>query len=122
MGDPILRSWSTDEFFAWQENQPDRYELVDGRPLKMMAGAKNVHDDIVVNLIAELREQLRGSGCRPCTGEEGQWVEQRIRGLDAKIEMAKLGVVLSMDAIYEGVEFPTVPRALSCDRESGAAT
>lgn len=27
-----------------------------------------MHDDIVVNLIGELREQLRGSGCRPFTG------------------------------------------------------
>lgn len=64
--------WATrflDEFFAWQETQPDRYELVEGRPLKMVAGAKNVHDDIVVNLIGELRDLLRSSGCRPFTGD-----------------------------------------------------
>jgi hypothetical protein len=41
---------------------------VNGFPVRMMAGARNVHDDIVVNLIGELREQLRGSGCRPFTG------------------------------------------------------
>jgi Uma2 family endonuclease len=35
----------------------------------MMAGAKNVHDDIVVNVLAELRNQLRGTGCRPFTGD-----------------------------------------------------
>ena len=36
----------------------------------MMAGAKNVHDDIVVNVLAELRNQLRGGGgCRPFTGD-----------------------------------------------------
>jgi len=46
--------------FAWQERQPERYELVDGFPIRMMAGAKNVHDDIVVNVLAELRNQLRG--------------------------------------------------------------
>jgi Uma2 family endonuclease len=60
---------TVDEFFAWQEGQAERYELVDGQPLRMMAGAKNVHDDIVVNLIGELREQFRGSGCRPFTGD-----------------------------------------------------
>jgi len=60
---------TVDEFFAWQESQPERYELVDGQPLRMMAGAKNVHDDIVVNPVGELREQVRGSGCRLFTGD-----------------------------------------------------
>jgi len=69
MAEPLERAWTVDEFFAWQERQPDRYELVNGRPLRMMAGAKNVHDDIVVNILAELRNQLRGSPCRPFTGD-----------------------------------------------------
>jgi Uma2 family endonuclease len=69
MSEPAPRRWTVDEFFSWQEKQPERYELVDGFPVRMMAGARNVHDDIVVNLIAELREQLRGSGCRPFTGD-----------------------------------------------------
>ena len=63
------RQWTIEEFFAWQEKQPERYELVDGFPVRMMAGAKNVHDDIVVNVLAELRNQLRGTGCRPFTGD-----------------------------------------------------
>ena len=69
MAKPFERQWTLDEFFAWQEGQPDRYELVNGFPLKMMAGAKNVHDIIVVNILAELRALLRGSGCRPFTGD-----------------------------------------------------
>ena len=69
MAEPVERPWTVDEFFAWQERQSDRYELVNGRPLRMMAGAKNVHDDIVVNILAELRAQLRGFGCRPFTGD-----------------------------------------------------
>jgi len=60
---------TVEEFFAWQERQPERYELVDGFPARMMAGAKNVHDDIVVNVLAELRSQLRGGGCRPFTSD-----------------------------------------------------
>ncbi|MGU3536916.1 Uma2 family endonuclease [Methylobacterium sp. A54F] len=55
-------------FFAWQERQADRYELVGGVPVRLMAGARNVHDDIVVNLVAALHVRLRGSGCRPFTG------------------------------------------------------
>jgi Uma2 family endonuclease len=69
MAEPKERPWTLDEFFAWQERQTERYELVNGRPLKMMAGAKNVHDDIVVNIMLEIGPKLRGSGCRPFTGD-----------------------------------------------------
>ncbi len=51
MAEPLEPPWTLDEFFAWRQGQPDRYELVGGRPLRMMAGAKNVHDDIVVNVL-----------------------------------------------------------------------
>ena len=60
---------SPDAFFAWQEAQAERYELVGGVPVRMMAGARNVHDDIVVNILAWLRTALRGSGYRPFTGD-----------------------------------------------------
>ena len=69
MTEAAPRRWTVEEFFAWQERQPERYELVDGFPARMMAGAKNVHDDIVVNVLAELRSQLRGGGCRPFTSD-----------------------------------------------------
>lgn len=35
----------------------------------MMAGAKNSHDDIAVNIIVALGTRLRGRGCRPFTGD-----------------------------------------------------
>lgn len=69
MTDAAPRRWTVEEFFVWQEGQPERYELVDGFPMRMMAGAKNVHADIVVNVLAELRNQLRGGGCRPFTSD-----------------------------------------------------
>jgi Uma2 family endonuclease len=69
MTEPAPRGWTVDEFFAWQDKQAERYELVDGFPVRMMAGAKNVHDDIVVNVLTDLRNQLRGSDCRPFTGD-----------------------------------------------------
>ena len=69
MPEPLERPWTLDEFFAWQERQPERYELVNGHPLRMMAGAKNVHDDIVVNILIDLGPKLRGSPCRPFTGD-----------------------------------------------------
>lgn len=69
MAQSAAKPWTVEEFFAWQERQADRYELVGGFPLRMMAGTKNVHDDIVVNLLVMLGNQLRGSGCRPFTGD-----------------------------------------------------
>lgn len=56
-----------EEFFRWQEEQDERYELVDGYPVKMMTGASNVHDAIVVNVITQLASQLRGAPCRVAT-------------------------------------------------------
>lgn len=69
MAEAAPRSWTVAEFFAWQESQAERYEFVAGQPLAMTAGAGNVHDDIVVNCLAELRTQLRAGPCRPFTGD-----------------------------------------------------
>ena len=69
MAEPASRPWTVDSFFAWQERQSERYELVSGLPSKMMAGARNVHDDIVVNCLVSLGNQLRGGPCRPFTGD-----------------------------------------------------
>ena len=69
MSQVAVRRWTVDEFFAWQERQDERHELVGGVPVRMMAGAKAVHDRIVVNLIATLQPALRGGPCRPFTGD-----------------------------------------------------
>jgi Uma2 family endonuclease len=90
MSEPAPPRWTVEEFFSWQEKQAERYELVDGFPVRMMAGARNVHDDMVVNLIGELREQLRGSGCRPFTGDGS--IETRpgqIRRSDAGVDCGR---------------------------------
>jgi len=199
MAEPATRKMNVDEFFAWQERQTERYELVDGLPLRMMAGAKNIHDDIVVNLVGELREQVRGSGCRPFTGDgsvetrpgrirrpdvgvdcgardpngtkaalprlvievlspstrdfdtirkleeykeidgleyimlvepneptlfawsrddERKWIEKRVRGLDAEVDLPAIGVTLTMASVYEEIEFPARPRLVSTDEEN----
>jgi Uma2 family endonuclease len=69
MTEAALPLWTIEAFFTWQDEQPDRYELVDGLPSRTIAGTTNAHDDIVVNVLAELRNQLRGGGCRPFTGD-----------------------------------------------------
>lgn len=56
--------WTLAEFFAWREEQEERYELVGGFPLKMQAGATQRHDAIIVNIVADLGSKLRGTPCR----------------------------------------------------------
>jgi len=198
MAEPLERAWTVDEFFAWQERQTERYELVRGRPLRMMAGAKNVHDNIVMNIVMALGPQVRAKGCWPFGGDgavetfPGQirrpdfgvdcgerdqeaykaaaprlvaevlspttrdfdsvgklfeykfiasldyilyvepnqpdirvwsrgadraWVESRIEGLEATVELAALNVALPLAAVYDGVEFPREPsKRLSIER------
>jgi Uma2 family endonuclease len=61
-----------DDFFAWQAHQDRLHELVDGLPvlpLKMMTGASQAHDRVVVNIIAALHRQLRGTPSRPTTDD-----------------------------------------------------
>jgi len=90
MSDPALQPWTVEQFFDWQARQPDRYELVGGFPVRMMAGARNVHDDIVVNLLAELRTRLRGSGCRPFTGDSSiETIPGQIRRPDAGVDCGR---------------------------------
>ena len=51
--------WTEAEFFTWQARQPDRYELVNGFPLRMMSGARRAHDRIVRNVITALHRRLQ---------------------------------------------------------------
>jgi len=60
----VLKPWTIDQFFEWQSRQPDRYELVNGFPVRMQADARNIHNDIVINILGELRPDA-GADCGP---------------------------------------------------------
>jgi len=85
-----LRRWTVEEFFAWQKRQEERYELVDGFPVQMMVGVRNVHNVIVVNVVASLHSQLRGKDCRPFTGESSiESFSGQIRRPDTGVDCGK---------------------------------
>jgi Uma2 family endonuclease len=87
MSDLVLKPWTVDEFFAWQSRQTERYELVGGVPVRMMAGARNVHNDIVINILGELRARLRGSDCHPFNGDGSiETISGQIRRPDAGVD------------------------------------
>ena len=81
------KPWTIDEFFAWQEEQEERYELVGGFPLKMQADATRRHDAIVLNVLAELRDRLRGKPCQPFTADGSvETLPGQIRRPDAGVD------------------------------------
>lgn len=91
MTDAARNLMTVEEFFLWCRDQEARFELVDGVPvpLRAMSGASMAHDAICVNIIASLRTQLRGTGCRPTTPDAGlRTAIRRVRRPDVTIECA----------------------------------
>jgi len=82
---------TVEQFLEWNLRQDERYELVDGIPvpLRGMTGTTAEHDTISVNLIAELRQQLRGTNCRPRTADTAVRTSiKRVRRPDTIVECA----------------------------------
>ncbi|MEK0082782.1 Uma2 family endonuclease [Benzoatithermus flavus] len=67
------------EWRAWEEKQPERWELVGDEPT-LMAGGTPRHNDITINIVTAFRRMLRGSPCRAYTSDvktihpSGRWV------------------------------------------------
>ena len=53
-----------DDYLAWAEKQPERWEFVGGEVVAM-TGARRVHNVVALNLAAALRQALRGTPCMP---------------------------------------------------------
>jgi Uma2 family endonuclease len=94
MADAAPHLMTPEEFFRWQLDRDELYELVEGVPvkmLKMMTGTSHQHDRVVVNVIASLHTQLRGSRCRPTTDDVAVRTKIRsVRRPDVTVECAPL--------------------------------
>lgn len=66
--------WTEAEFFAWGERQEERYEFVDGYPVRlhigpsMMSGTSMAHERIAVNVTTAFNVQLPDGPCEPFSG------------------------------------------------------
>ena len=71
MGEVQTRKMDVEEFYRWQLDQDERFELIDGipAPLRGMTGASNFHDAILTNVIALLWNALRGKACRVASAD-----------------------------------------------------
>lgn len=94
MADAARLTMTPEDFFVWQRDQDELYELVDGHPVprhRMMTGASRQHDRATVNIIGTLYAQLRGKPCRPTTADIS--IRTSIRGQrwpDVMVECAPL--------------------------------
>jgi len=131
MAEPQFQRMTSDAFFAWQEKQERLYELVDGLPvlpLKMMTGASQRHDRVVVNIILSLGNQLRRGRCRPTTSNLAVMIPAgNIRRPDVTVECGEAGdrdmvvreprvvvevlspSTVSFDRFKKVVEYQTIP-------------
>jgi Uma2 family endonuclease len=56
------------EYLAWEETQPLRYEYLNGEVIAMTGGTIP-HNQVAVNLAALLKNHLRGQGCKVLTSD-----------------------------------------------------
>jgi Uma2 family endonuclease len=57
------RKFTPDEFLAWELEQIERHDFVDGE-VYAMSGAGEAHVTVTGNVWAALRDRVRSSGCR----------------------------------------------------------
>jgi len=64
MANPALEPrFSPEEYLAWEAEQPEKHEYVDGEVFAM-AGAAEGHITVCLNVAMALRQHLKGSPCR----------------------------------------------------------
>ena len=115
MAETAQKLMTVEEFFVWQQDQDERYELVDGVPIiladpvTLMTGASSQHDRITSNILIALGNQLDGSPCWPATADLA--VRTKIRSL------RRADVVVTCDEprldVYEAQEPRMVVEVLS---------
>lgn len=60
---PQSQLMTPQEYLEWEEQQPIKYEYIDGEILAMTGGTIP-HNDIALNLASALKNHLRGKGCK----------------------------------------------------------
>ncbi len=75
---------SLDAFLAWEREQPERHEYVDG-VIRMMTGGSLDHSTIASNLWAVLRDKLRDGACRSFRGDAKVLANNEIRYPDLSV-------------------------------------
>lgn len=62
------KTWTSEEYLAWERLQPEKHEFHGGEVFDM-AGATIEHNEIVANVLGELRTRLRQARCKVCASD-----------------------------------------------------
>ncbi len=79
---------TVEEFLAWEERQPSRYEFVHGR-IQATVGGSTSHSSVKSNLITALVSRLRGKPCRAYDSDAKLRIGDEIRYPDAMISCTR---------------------------------
>ena len=60
---PQIQPMTPQEYLEWEEQQPVKYEYVNGKVYAMTGGSLG-HNSIALNLASALKNHLRGKGCK----------------------------------------------------------
>jgi Uma2 family endonuclease len=69
MGIPEHERLSAEAFLVWVEKQSERFELVEGVPIRMMAGARQSHNVATSNILVALAPSAKAMGCRTTSSD-----------------------------------------------------
>ena len=138
----LRKTWTIEQFLAWEERQELKHEFNDHQP-EAMTGGTAAHETTKVNLLMALGNRLRGKPCRPYGSDLKVRIGDKIRYPDAFVvctpvamnstvvtdpvvifEVLSPGTALK-DRIVKNQEYqslPSVQRYVMLEQDSVAAT
>jgi Uma2 family endonuclease len=67
--DTAEKGMTADEFFDWIERETEPHELVDGIPVRMMAGGRPSRNVATTNIVVALPPSAKTKGCRTTSSD-----------------------------------------------------
>jgi Uma2 family endonuclease len=81
------RLMTPEDFLVWCLDRDERWELVNGHPVRMMTGATRRHDHVVFKILVALDRRLSGGPCSPHTADQAVRTDARsIRRPDVTVD------------------------------------
>ena len=117
MASVLPKPWTVDDFLAWEAQQPERYEFIDGMVF-MMVGGSAAHTIIKGNVFGALASRLRGGRCRALTEGLKVVTPENVHYPDVTVFCTPIQP--TDDQIHEPVVIVEVLSRSTGDRDRGA--
>jgi Uma2 family endonuclease len=113
----LPRPWTVEDFLAWEAQQPERYEFIDGIVVPRIGGSA-AHTIIKDNVFGALRDRVRGGGCRALTEGLKVVTPENVHYPDVTVFCTPIQP--TDDQIHEPVVIVEVLSRSTGDRDRGA--